>query len=100
MIHFNPTLAEEIDQNIRSILTTLKGSVPLDRSFGLNIGTVDDPSGIARARLSAAVIEAIKKYEPRAVVSRVDFRQVIEGQLRPVVYLMINGKEVDGIVAN
>ncbi|RAV18838.1 GPW/gp25 family protein [Paenibacillus contaminans] len=100
MINFNPTPAEEIDQNIRTILTTVKGSVPLDRPFGLNMGVVDDPSGIARARLSSAIIETIKKYEPRAVVSRVDFRQMNEGLLQPIVFLMVNGKEGEAIVAN
>ena len=42
-INFLPSMvAEEVIQNIRIMLTTTKGSVPMDRELGVNI-PLDEP---------------------------------------------------------
>lgn len=44
-ISFAPgTVAAEVLQNVRTILATRKGTVPLDRDFGLEWEHVDKPS--------------------------------------------------------
>lgn len=56
----------EILQNVRTILTTLKKSVPMDREFGISGEVVDLPIAAAQARLTSEILAAVNKYEPRA----------------------------------
>lgn len=96
-INLNPTREEAIIQNIRAILGTAKGSVPLDRLFGIDIATIDEPIPIAKARLTGTIITAIQTYEPRVEVLQVLFEEDhIIGQLKPIVQINIR-EEVDGL---
>lgn len=73
-IDFGPkTEVAEVLQNIRTILTTIKYSVPLDREFGLSATMLDEPIPKAQAALSAEIVSAIQKFEPRAKVTFVSF---------------------------
>lgn len=67
------TTIEEVIQNVKTILNTVKGTVPLDREFGIDKSVVDSPVGGIQARLSAEIIESVRKYEPRAAVTRVKY---------------------------
>ena len=90
-IDFAPsTTAEEVVQNIRTILATPKFSVPLDRDFGVDWSILDRPLPLAKAKYTAEIITAIKKYEPRATVSSVSFTATEDGVLLPVVEVTIN----------
>lgn len=80
----------EILQNVRTILSTPKFSVPLDRDFGIDIGLLDKPIPVAKARLSSEIILVIKKYEPRVKVTKITFEGDIDGKLKPKVQVMIN----------
>ena len=62
---------EEIVQNIRLILSTPKGSVPLDRDFGINWDLIDKPSPATIQLLKAEAVKAIETYEPRVKVKQV-----------------------------
>ncbi|MDR3089862.1 MAG: GPW/gp25 family protein [Desulfobulbaceae bacterium] len=88
---------EEMIQNVRMILTTAKGTVPLDRDFGLDCSVLDQPSPRAVALLSVEIYSQIKRYEPRAKVVRVDFpgfsESAVDGTLRPVVTLAVRDEE-------
>lgn len=64
---------EEITQNIKVILNTLQGQVPLDREFGVDSSLIDMPISAARAKATANITTAINTYEPRARVKSVDF---------------------------
>lgn len=93
-INFAPTPAEEIVQNVRTILTTLKGTVPLNRGFGIDPNLIDEPTAIAKARLTSAVIEAVKRSEPRVKVSAVSYLDELqEGRLVPIVHIDLAGEE-------
>jgi phage baseplate assembly protein W len=84
---------QEIIQNVRTIISTRKGNVPLDRDFGLDWGFVDQPLAVSQAMLSAEVVRQVKKYEPRAVVIRVGFdpsSNAADGQLKPIVVIGVN----------
>jgi len=71
-ISFTPsTVAEEIIQNVRTLLTTRKGSVPMDRALGISADIVDMPIGAAQAKLSAEIVGAVNQYEPRAHIQRI-----------------------------
>lgn len=92
-VNFRPaSLQEEVLQNVRTILATRRGTVPLDRAFGVAWDFVDLPIQVARARISQDVIDAIEDYEPRAEVVRVTFNgDGLEGSLQPTVRIRING---------
>lgn len=81
---------EEIYQNIRTILTTIRGSVPLDRDFGVDGDLIDQPTPVARAKLSGEIVGSLKKYEPRVKVIRVSFNEGMDGKVSPAVTVMIN----------
>lgn len=93
-ISFSPSsTTQEIIQNVRTIITTTKGSVPLDRDFGIDNTVIDKPLPIAQALISRDIVAAVKKYEPRATVKKVEFTDgsgAIDGILRPIVRIEIN----------
>jgi len=87
------SLPEEIIQNVRMILTTPKGSVPLDRDFGLDFTVVDKPTPHALNQIAYEVIQQVNKYEPRARVIGVSWpsaeNEAMDGKLAPEVKIDI-----------
>ena len=85
--------AEEVAQNVRMILSTPKGSVPLDRDFGLDFGLVDQPQPRARALMEVEISRQVGRYEPRARVVRVawphDAAEAVDGRLSPRVTIEV-----------
>jgi len=63
---------EEVLQNVRVILDTPKGTLPLDRNFGVDWSIVDLPIPVAFQRLKAEIVKAVEKYEPRAVINEIE----------------------------
>lgn len=57
----------EILRNVAVILATPKGSVPMYRSFGLDMSFLDKPMDIAKNMAVIPVREAIEEWEPRAI---------------------------------
>ncbi len=90
-VNFAPgSTVEEVLQNVRTILTTTKYSVPLDREFGLSATMIDEPLPKAMATLSAEIVEALRRFEPRAQVVSVNFSgDGMEGVLVPKVRVRI-----------
>lgn len=85
---------EEILQNISMIVTTPKGSVPLDRNFGVDMSALDMPLEIAENIFTAQIIEAIQDYEPRVTVDKVTYeKDHLTGKLKPKVKVIINATE-------
>lgn len=78
--------AEEIIQNIHTILSTPKGSVPMDRDFGLDFDIVDRNINVAKSLVVNAIYDAVEKYEPRVEIINITFKgDAMEGKLTPVV---------------
>lgn len=84
------TKIEEILQNIRTILGTVKFSVPLDREFGISGDAVDKPMPQAEAILSSEIFAQIKRYEPKVSITEITFTGDINGRLTPKVTVKIN----------
>lgn len=84
---FPPSEIAEILQNLRTILTTPKFSVPLNREFGLSMTWLDEPLPVAQAKLMTEIVTAVQQWEPRVEVTRVTFFEgdAQEGVLRPKV---------------
>lgn len=86
-INFAPAnVAEEVIQNVRTILSTPKGSVVHDREFGIDWGFLDAPVAVAKASFSTQIITALKKYEPRAKVIKISLEEttVEESRFVPI----------------
>ncbi len=93
-IDFAPeTTVAEVIQNVRTILATRKGTVPLDRDFGVSWEHLDKPLNLAMPLMKAGIIDAIEEFEPRAKVKSVDFEDdtdnAMEGILQPKVVITI-----------
>ena len=89
-INFAPAnLVKEIVQNVRTICTTSKYSVPLDRLFGVNAVVVDRPTPRAIAEMQAELIQAIRRFEPPCRVKKVSFDGDIDGRLTAKVRIEI-----------
>lgn len=84
------TEVEEILQNVRCILATTKGSVPMDRAFGISANMLDAPISVTQARLTAEIAKAVKTFEPRARVQEVKYSgDFSDGQLNFTVVVEI-----------
>ncbi len=69
------TLEEEISQNIHTILNTIKGTVALNRNFGIDIGFLDNVSDKGLIKCKMAILNAISTYEPRVKVIKVNVKK-------------------------
>lgn len=86
-IIFGATGIQEIDQNIRTIVSTILSTVPLDRGFGIDTVTLDGPlNAVTQARMTDKIVNAIREYEKRVEVLSVKYvTDGIKGRLIPMV---------------
>ena len=84
------TLAEEVLQNVRMLISTVKYSVPMDREFGIDGAVIDRPVNIAKAHLSNEIFRAVRRYEPRAVIESIEFNGDESGKLTPTIKIQIS----------
>lgn len=87
-INWSPTVAEEVVQNVRYLLVTAPGTVPLSRAMGMPQNLVDAPVSVAGAKLQAAAIKAVRTYEPRAKIKAVRLTTNADGFLGAVAELV------------
>ena len=86
---------DALAQEICVLLSTRKGSVPLDRDFGLDWSFIDSPLPSAMPLYVAEVARQIEKYIPRVQFIRVDFNEnanmmdLMNGILKPIVVIKI-----------
>jgi phage baseplate assembly protein W len=83
LIDWNPASEdEEIYQNCKTILKTIRSTCPLYREFGLNFKNVDLPQPQALASCSQDIVTVFAKYEPRVKVIEISpFSGGDDGQL-------------------
>lgn len=83
--------AEEVIQNIRVLLSSVKYDVPLARGLGLDTEYLHKPQPAAETLLYQAVADALEEYEPRAELQSMDFELDAEsGVIIPIVEVEIN----------
>jgi phage baseplate assembly protein W len=76
----------EVMQNVRAILTTRSGTVPLDRDFGISFEFLDSPVNKTRAKAEQEIFLQLRKYEPRAILKQIIWESdVTSGQFWPKV---------------
>ena len=74
-IKIGATGKEEILQNCRTILSTIRGTVPLDRDFGFDYTIIDKPLTEVYAKLTVDFANLIRRYEPRAIFRDLIFEE-------------------------
>mgnify|MGYP000037423317 FL=1 len=85
------SMEEEVAQNIRVLLETVKYDVPLARDMGLDADYLHKPQPVAETLLYQSIADAIETYEPRAELVDIDFSVDAEsGAIIPVVEVDIN----------
>jgi phage baseplate assembly protein W len=89
-IDFGATSNQEILQNVAMILNSVVYSCPMDRSFAWDASLLDRPINLVPSLLSARLIAAVNKYEPRATITKVSYSgDASNGQLQPKVMVKI-----------
>ena len=88
---------KEIVQNVRLIISTMKGSVPMARDFGISPQWIDRPVPIVKAQMIVDIREAVERWEPRVTVKEVTFAEdtSVPGHLLPTVHIEIGRLEAD-----
>lgn len=71
---------EEIIQNVRTILATPKGSVPLMRDFGVSWDVIDTLTPELEMKLKEEIFSQIERWEKRAKVKRISITSSQEGK--------------------
>ena len=72
-IQVGATGVTSIAQQIRTLLNTRKGSVPLDRDFGISWDCIDQPVPEARQVLVSEIAQALKTYVPSVTLKSIEF---------------------------
>ena len=90
-IRIGATGLDGLEQEIRMLLSTRKGSVPLDRDYGLTWEYVDLPMPEAMPWMIAEIAGQLEKYVPRIRVRDIVFKSddPVEGILQPTVTVEI-----------
>ena len=97
---FPATELEEIAQNVKTIITTMKGEVFLDRSFGVVTEMLDAPVNVIQAKLTARIADAVNRFEPRAKVTDVFYSgNTQDGEVIVTVRIKVVEKYLRGGVA-
>jgi phage baseplate assembly protein W len=82
-------------QNVRTILTTRRGTVPLDRDFGISFEFLDSPVNTTQAKAEQEIFLQLKKYEPRVILKQIVWNtDILSGQILPSVKVEV---KPDGI---
>jgi uncharacterized protein len=90
---------EEVIQNIQTILATPRGSVPMDRAFGVSGDYLDQPMPRAQALMTSDIIQVVAKYEPRAKVISCSFvADELGGILKPSVTFSLVASGASAVV--
>lgn len=90
-IRIGATGVAALEQEIRTVLATRKGSVPLDRDFGLTWDFVDKPLTDAMPYMVAEIGQQLERYVPRIRVRDIAFGSpdAADGMLRPIVTVQV-----------
>lgn len=83
-----------LEQEIRMLLSTRKGSVPLDRDYGITWEYVDLPLPEAMPYMVSEIASQLTRYVPKIKVRDINFKSddPVEGILQPTVVVEIRSE--------
>jgi len=85
---------EEIIQNVKTILSTPKGSVPLMRDFGVSLNLIDTLTPELEMKLKEEIFTQIERWEKRAKVKKVSVTSSKDGRSKVEVTLVTKYGEI------
>lgn len=87
-------LDADIVRCLNTLYSTRAGSQPMRRDFGIDYdGVVGYPMEVAKNKLALEIIEKTEIYEPRVVVTSVDYTgEAAEGKLVPIIHVVKAGE--------
>lgn len=88
----NNVISEDILLSLETLFSTIEGTIPLDRNFGINQDILSAPAEVAENLYTLDAIEKVDIYEPRVKVVSVDFAHS-DGQIIPTVHIELVGTE-------
>lgn len=87
--YLDESVASDIRKNINCLFSTIEGTCPGDRAFGLSREYIDAPRPVAENLIAIDIDEKIKIYEPRCIVENIEFTSDKDGQLVARAYVGI-----------
>ena len=87
---YSSPVVTDIKRCLETLYSTMTGTIPLDRDFGINYDFVDYPDNIARNLFSVEIIEKTERYEPRVYADEVTFQSDGNGMLIPTVHIVLS----------
>lgn len=82
-------------EQLTVLCSTIAGTVPLDREFGIDAACLSQSAEVAEALLSVEIMEKVEKYIPKLVVNSVDFEYTTDGKLTPIISVGYNDEVED-----
>lgn len=83
-------IINKYQEQLTVLCSTIAGTVPLDREFGIDATCLSQSAEVAEALLSVEIMEKVEKYIPELVVNSVDFEYTTDGKLTPIISIGYN----------
>lgn len=93
LLQFDYENAEELEvyrRQLQTLYTTVEGTCPGDRNFGLSPEYQDDPPDVAESTLSLEIYNKTEEYVPQVEVQDIQFAYEEDGQMKPIVTIGLN----------
>ena len=83
-------IIKSYQEQISILCSTIAGTIPLDRDFGIDSACLSKPPDVATALLSVEIMEKVEKYIPQLIVNSVEFSSSDDGTLTPIIKVGYN----------
>lgn len=79
---------KEIESRLKLLLTTPKGTIPMDRDYGIDFDAIiDKPLNVAQNCYATEIIKAVSKYETSVNAVNVECRPTSESSFEAIITL-------------
>ncbi len=65
--------ARDIERSFTAMFSTIKGTIPLKRGYGIDAGILDNPLSVVKTLLAENIYNCADEYERRADITDVTF---------------------------
>lgn len=93
LLQFDFEEAEKIaiyKRQLETLFSTVEGTCPGDRNFGLSNEYQDEPPEVAESSFSLEVYNKTEEYVPQVEILDIEFEHNLEGGMRPKITFGLN----------
>lgn len=93
LLQFEPDNENELERyrrGLETLYSTVEGSCPGDRKFGLSNEYVDELPEVAESTFSLEVYNKTEAYVPQVEILDISFENDAEGRIRPKITIGLN----------